>query len=92
MYGTVSKEVETEVRLGFKRVFFFFRKSCKVSYLKLFILVGWERSSSFGAWSIEAQLIIFFGFRFPVVLFGRLGISICHTTRCICRVLIFSSS
>ena len=36
------------------------------------------------AWSAGAQLMIFFCFRFPVVLFGRPGISIFHTTRCIC--------
>ena len=46
--------------------------------LKLFILVGWDRS----AWSTWAQLMIFFCFRFPAV-FGRPGISICHAT-CIC--------
>ena len=32
----------------------------------------------------RAQLMIFFCLRFSVVLFGRLGISICHTTHCIC--------
>ena len=31
--------------------------------------------------SAGAQLMIFFRFRFPVVLFGRAGISICHATR-----------
>ena len=39
---------------------------------------------SSGAWSTGAQLMIFFCFRFPVVLFDRPGISICHATRCIC--------
>ena len=36
------------------------------------------------SWSNGAQLMIFFCFRFPVVLFDRPGISICHATRCIC--------
>ena len=40
----------------------------------------------------EAQLIIFFCFRFPVVLFDRLGISIRHATHCICRAIEFASS
>ena len=41
--------------------------------LKLFILVGWDRSSrsSSIAWSTGAQLRVFFCFRFPVVLFDR---------------------
>ena len=52
--------------------------------LKLFILVGWDRSFSSVAWSTGAQLMVFFCFRFPVVLFDRPGISICHATRCIC--------
>ena len=52
--------------------------------LKLFILVGWDRSFSSVAWSTGAQLMIFFCFRFSVVLFDRLGISICHAARCIC--------
>ena len=39
---------------------------------------------SSGAWSTGAQLMICFCFRFPVVLFDRPGISICHATRCIC--------
>ena len=47
--------------------------------LKLFILVGWDRSSSFVAWSTGAQLMIFC-VRLPVVLFDRPGISICHAT------------
>ena len=51
--------------------------------LKLFILVGWDHSSSSVAWSTWAQLMIFY-FRFPVVLFDRPVISICHATRCIC--------
>ena len=46
--------------------------------LKLFILVGRDRSFSSVASSIGAQLIIFVCFRFPVVLFDRPGISICH--------------
>ena len=50
--------------------------------LKLFILVGWDRSSSSVAWSTGAQLMIFFCSR--LVLFDRPGISICHATRCIC--------
>ena len=32
------------------------------------------------AWSTGARLIIFFCFRFPVVLFDRPAISICHAT------------
>ena len=36
--------------------------------------------------------IIFFCFRFSVVLFDRPGISIRHAAHCICRVLIFASS
>ena len=47
-----------------------------------FSCLGTELSSV--AWSTRAQLMIFFCFRFPVVLFGRPGISICHTTHCIC--------
>ena len=43
------------------------------------------------AWSTGAQLIIFFCFRFSVVLFYRPGISIRHATHCICRVLVFAS-
>ena len=35
-------------------------------------------------WSTGAQLMIFFCFRFPVVLFGRPGVFICHATLCIC--------
>ena len=45
-------------------------------------LLGPEPSSF--AWSTGVQLMIYFCFRFSVVLFGRPGISICHTTRCIC--------
>ena len=44
------------------------------------------------AWSTGAQLIIFFCFRFSVVLFDRPGISIRNATHCICRVLVFASS
>ena len=44
------------------------------------------------AWSTGAQLIIFFCFRFSVVLFDRPGISIRHVAHCICRVLVFASS
>ena len=47
-----------------------------------FSWLGPELSSV--AWFTGAQLMIFFCFRFPVVLFGIPGISICHTTRCIC--------
>ena len=43
--------------------------------LRLFILVGWDRSSSPVASSTGAQLMIFFYFRFPLVLFDRPGIS-----------------
>ena len=38
------------------------------------------------------QLVILFYFRFSVVLFNFPGISSCHATRCICRVLVFDSS
>ena len=44
------------------------------------------------AWSIWAQLIILFCFRFSVVLFDRPGISIRHAAHCVCRVLVFASS
>ena len=44
------------------------------------------------AWSTGAQLVIFFCFGFPLVLFDRPGISICNATHCICRVLVFASS
>ena len=44
------------------------------------------------AWSTGAQLIIFFSFRFSVVLFDRPGISIRNATHCICRVLVFAFS
>ena len=39
-----------------------------------------------------AQLIIFFCFRFSVVLFDRPGISIRLAAHCVCRVLVFASS
>ena len=49
--------------------------------LKLFILVAWDRNSSSVSWYTgAAQLMIFVCFRFPVVLIGRPGISICHAT------------
>ena len=51
--------------------------------LKLSILVGWDRSSFIVAWSTRAQMMIA-SFRFPVVLFGLPGISICHAIHCIC--------
>ena len=44
------------------------------------------------AWSAGARLIIFFCFRFSVVLFDTQEISIRHTAHCICRVLVFASS
>ena len=47
-----------------------------------FSWLGPELSSVAG--STGAQLMIFFCFRFPVVLFDKPGISICHATRCIC--------
>ena len=56
----------------------------------LFSWLGPELSSL--AWSTGAQLIIFFCFRFSVVLFDRPGISIRHAAHCICRVLVFASS
>ena len=45
--------------------------------------------SSFVCWlvprgSTDDQLMIFFCFRFLVVLFGRPGIPICHAAHCIC--------
>ena len=55
-----------------------------------FSWLGPELSSV--AWSTGAQLIIFFCFRFSVVLFDRPGISIRNATHCICRVLVFASS
>ena len=55
-----------------------------------FSWLGPELSSV--AWSTGAQLIIFFCFRFSVVLFDRPGISIRHAARCVCRVLVFASS
>ena len=55
-----------------------------------FSWLGPELSSI--AWSTGAQLIIFFCFRFSVVLFDRPGISIRHAAHCICRVLVFASS
>ena len=55
-----------------------------------FIWLGPELSSV--AWSTGAQLIIFFYFRFSVVLFDRPGISIRHAAHCVCRVLVFASS
>ena len=51
--------------------------------LKLFILVGIRALYSV-AWSTGAQLMIFFCFRFPVVLFCSPGICNCHATHCIC--------
>ena len=45
-----------------------------------FSWLGPELSSV--AWSIGAQLIIFFCFRFSVVLFDRPGISIRHAAHC----------
>ena len=58
------------------------------SDLKLFVMVGWDRSSSSVAWSTGAQLMIFFCFRSPAVLFDRPGNSICHATRCISSLLL----
>ena len=55
-----------------------------------FSWLGPELSSV--AWSTGAQLIIFFCFRFSVVLFDRPGISIRNATHCICRVLVFASA
>ena len=55
-----------------------------------FSWLGRELSSV--AWSNGAQLIIFFCFRFSVVLSDRPGISIRHATHCICRVLVFATS
>ena len=55
-----------------------------------FSWLGPELSSV--AWSTGAQLIIFFCFRFSVVLFDRPGISIRHAIHYICRVLVFASS
>ena len=52
--------------------------------VKLFILVGLDRSSLSFAWSTGAHVMILSCLRFPVVLFDRPGIYICHTIRCIC--------
>ena len=53
-----------------------------------FSWLGPELSSVAG--SIGAQLVIFFCFRFPVVLFDRPGISICHAlTLLIPRICFF---
>ena len=41
--------------------------------LKLFILVGWDRSSSSVAWSSGDQLTIFFCFGFPVMFLTDQG-------------------
>ena len=48
-----------------------------------FWLVG-ARALSSVAWSAGAQLMIFFCFGFPAVLFDRPGVSICHATRSVC--------
>ena len=55
--------------------------------LKLFIFVGWNRSS-FLMMLGRPWINDLYCFTFPVVLFGSPGISNCHTTRCICRVLV----
>ena len=55
-----------------------------------FSWLGPELSSV--AWSTGTQLIIFFCFRFSVVLFDGPGISIRHAANFICRVLVFASS
>ena len=55
-----------------------------------FSWLGSELSSV--ARSTGAQLIIFFRFRFSLVLFDRPGISIRHAAYCICQVLVFASS
>ena len=51
---------------------------------KLFILVGWDQRSFVCCFVHRDSMMIFFCFRFPMVLFGRPGISICHVTLCIC--------
>ena len=66
--------------------------SCEPNNLKLFILVGWDQSISSVARSTGAQLMIFFCFSFPAMLFGSPGISTCHATRCVCWALVFASS
>ena len=55
--------------------------------LKLFILVGWDRSFRLllGPPGLNC-------FRFSVVLFDKPGISIRHAAHFICRVLVFASS
>ena len=52
--------------------------------IKLFILVGWGPELLSVARSTGAQLMFFFCFRFPVVLFDGLWISSRLVTRCIC--------
>ena len=68
------------------------RNKCLTAKLLIhFSWLGPDLSSV--AWSTGAQLIIFFCFRFSVVLFDRPGISIRNATDCICRVvLVFASS
>ena len=61
-------------------------------YATLFNCMPVYRASDSVAWSTGAQLIIFFCFRFSVVLFDRPGISIRNATHCIYRVLVFASS
>ena len=61
------------------------------SNYKLFRPICQNRLSSV-AWSTGAQLIIFFCFRFSVVLFDRPVIIIRLAAHCVCRVLVFASS
>ena len=55
-----------------------------LTYSYSFLLVGTGALSSVASLSTRAQVMIFFCFRCPVVLFDRPGITICHATRCIC--------
>ena len=47
--------------------------------IKLFILVGLDRSFLFVAWPTGVQLLVFFCSSVPVVLFGTPGISGCQS-------------
>ena len=51
---------------------------------KTILVAGLGLELSSVAWSPGVHLMIIFRFIFPVVLFGRPGISNCHTTHCIC--------
>ena len=58
--------------------------------LKLFILVGWDRSCFAVACPTGAQLMTFVCFRFPVVLFGSQGISNIVSSPRICFFIVLN--